>query len=73
MGRSGSAFTGTIKRIVAAKGFGFIEDDDTGTERFFHMSATKGVRFEELREGDQVRYNAQDGVKGPRAEQVERR
>lgn len=59
---------GTIKRITD-KGFGFIEDG-TGKDMFFHSSALDGVRFEELREGQQVSYNVGEGPKGPRAENV---
>ena len=59
---------GTIKRVTD-KGFGFIEDG-SGKDMFFHTSALEGVRFEELREGQQVSYNVGEGPKGPRAENV---
>jgi len=59
---------GTIKRVMD-KGFGFIEDG-TGKDMFFHSSALEDVRFEELREGQQVSYNVGQGPKGPRAENV---
>lgn len=59
---------GTIKRITD-KGFGFIEDG-TGKDMFFHSSALEDVRFDELREGQQVSYNVGQGPKGPRAENV---
>lgn len=59
---------GTIKRVTE-KGFGFIEDG-SGKDMFFHMSALEGVRFEDLREGQQVSYSVGDGPKGPRAENV---
>lgn len=59
---------GTIKRVTD-KGFGFIEDG-TGKDMFFHSSALEDVRFEELREGQQVSYNVGQGPKGPRAENV---
>jgi CspA family cold shock protein len=59
---------GTIKRMTD-KGFGFIEDG-TGKDMFFHSSAVEGVRYEELREGQQVSYNVGQGPKGPRAENV---
>lgn len=59
---------GTIKRITD-KGFGFISD---GTDRdmFFHSSAVEGRSFEQLREGQRVRYEVGQGPKGPRAESV---
>lgn len=59
---------GTIKRLTD-KGFGFI-DDGSGKDMFFHSSAVEGVRYDELREGQQVSYNIGQGPKGPRAENV---
>ena len=58
---------GTIKRL--AKGFGFVAAGD-GTEYFFHQSACNGVQFDELREGQAVTFDAGEGPKGPRAENV---
>jgi CspA family cold shock protein len=60
---------GTLKRLVADKGFGFVQAED-GTEYFFHQSACTGVRFDELREGQAVTFDSGRGVKGPRAENV---
>ncbi|MCH2126766.1 MAG: cold shock domain-containing protein [Pirellulaceae bacterium] len=61
---------GKIKKIIADKGFGFIEGD--GGDIFFHHSALVGVAIESLGEGDQVSYDVGSGPKGPRAENVER-
>ena len=61
--------TGTIKRLVSDKGFGFIATGD-GNEYFFHNSACSGVRFDELREGQNVTFERGQGPKGPRAENV---
>jgi cold shock protein len=63
--------TGTIKRIVSDKGFGFVAAAD-GTEYFFHQSACADVRFDELREGQAVTFDKGQGPKGPRAENVRR-
>jgi len=60
---------GTIKRLTD-KGFGFIAASD-GTEYFFHQSACRGVRFDELREGQPVTFEVGRGPKGPRAENVQ--
>ena len=60
---------GTIKRITD-KGFGFISDGGA-KDMFFHSSAVEGVSFEQLREGQQVRYEVGEGPKGPRAENVQ--
>ena len=64
-----AAQNGTIKRLVSDKGFGFIAASD-GTEYFFHNSACSGVRFAELREGQNVTFEKGQGPKGPRAENV---
>ena len=60
---------GTIKRLVAEKGFGFVLGQD-GREYFFHQSACVGIRFDSLREGQSVTFEAGQGPKGPRAENV---
>jgi len=59
---------GTIKKLTE-KGFGFIDTGD-GKDMFFHMSSLEGVQFEQLYEGQEVSYNAGQGPKGPRAENV---
>jgi CspA family cold shock protein len=63
-----TTMNGTIKRLTD-KGFGFIATGD-GTEYFFHQSACTGTRFNELREGQAVTFEAGQGPKGPRAENV---
>lgn len=60
---------GTIKRIKTEGGFGFILGEDK-KEYFFHRSAVKNARFEELNEGDAVTFEESEGQKGPRAEDV---
>lgn len=65
------AQTGTIKKLVSDKGFGFIKDDKSGTEFFFHRSGVaKGKTFEALREGQAVAFETEDSPKGPRATAV---
>jgi cold shock protein len=64
-----AAVSGTIKRIVSDKGFGFVAADD-GQEYFFHNSAVSGARFDELREGQKVTFEKGQGPKGPRAENL---
>lgn len=69
--------TGTIKRIVTdretgkRRGFGFISAD--GVDYFFHArSLTGAVReFAHVNEGDEVRFRAVAGDKGPVAVSVE--
>lgn len=59
---------GKIKKLTD-KGFGFI---DMGTDKdlFFHSSSLQGIRYDELREGDQVEFTEGRGQKGPCAENV---
>jgi cold shock protein len=59
---------GTIKKLVADKGFGFISGE--GGELFFHHSAVEGSAIEALRVGQSVSYEEGRGPKGPRAEKV---
>ena len=61
--------TGTIKRLVRDRGFGFILGSD-GTELFFHRSALQGEGFETLTEGQAVEFDVEKGDKGPRATNV---
>ena len=60
---------GTVKRTTD-KGFGFIATPD-GNEFFFHHSACKGTRFEDLSPGQAVTFTIGQGPKGPRAENVQ--
>lgn len=59
---------GTIKKLIAEKGFGFIQGERG--ELFFHHSAVQGTTIEALREGQAVEYDEGRGPKGPRAENV---
>ena len=66
--------TGSIKRIVRDKGFGFITPDDGSDDVFFHRSRlAPRVPFEDLREGDQVVFQTRQGEKGPPAFDVKLR
>jgi cold shock protein len=60
---------GTIKKLITDKGFGFISTGGA-KDLFFHSTAVEGVRFEELREGQNVSYTEGRGPKGPCAENV---
>jgi CspA family cold shock protein len=64
-----ASLTGTIKRLVSDKGFGFILAAD-GKEYFFHNSACTQVRYDDLREGQAVTFDVGQGPKGPRGENV---
>lgn len=64
-----ASISGTIKRLVSDKGFGFVQAAD-GMEYFFHQSACADTRFDELREGQTVTFEKGQGPKGPRAENI---
>ncbi len=59
-------FEGTIARIMD-KGFGFIAREGEEKDLFFHASELQNVSFDDLREGDKVSFDIEDGDKGPRA------
>ena len=59
---------GTIKKLIADKGFGFI-DGERG-DLFFHHSAIEGATIETWSIGQEVTYEEGRGPKGPRAENV---
>jgi CspA family cold shock protein len=66
--------TGTIKKIVRDKGFGFIVPDDGSDDVFFHRSRLgPKIQFEDLREGDEVEFQVRPGDKGPQASDVKLR
>jgi CspA family cold shock protein len=47
--------TGTIKKLVSDRGFGFIQEAD-GKDLFFHRTAVTGTTFDALTEGQSVTY-----------------
>jgi CspA family cold shock protein len=61
---------GTIKRLVADKGFGFISPEGGDKDVFFHSTGLQGVEFPSLKEGDVVTFDVVDSDKGPKAENV---
>lgn len=56
---------GKIKKLVADKGFGFIEGERG--DLFFHLSSLENSAFEALEIGQPVTYQEEEGPKGPRA------
>ena len=60
---------GTVKKVIRDRGFGFIKCID-GVEVFFHRTALQNLNFDALKEGENVRFEVQQGDKGPRAVRV---
>ena len=57
--------TGTIKKVIADRGFGFITAEDS-KEYFFH----RGGLDSSLVGGERVEFEIQQSPKGPRAANV---
>lgn len=53
--------TGKVKFYNESKGYGFITNNETGKDIFVHATALNGT---ELREGDEVEYEEEEGRKG---------
>ena len=58
---------GTVKRWLD-RGFGFIAVEGQDDEVFVHHTSLDGIS--ELREGQKVEFEIEDGPKGPRAKNV---
>jgi cold shock protein len=62
--------TGTIKKVVSDRGFGFIAAED-GREYFFHRDGLEpSVNFDQLGGGEKVTFDIEASQKGPRAQRV---
>jgi cold shock protein len=62
--------TGTIKKVVADRGFGFITTADA-KEYFFHRNSLDStLDFDRLSGGEKVEFEIEQSDKGPRAGRV---
>jgi CspA family cold shock protein len=62
--------TGTIKKVIADRGFGFIAAED-GKEYFFHRNGLQSsLDFDRLMGGERVTFEIEASPKGPRANDV---
>jgi cold shock protein len=62
--------TGTIKKLVSDRGFGFIAAED-GKEYFFHRTGLdSSVNFDSLAGGERVSFEIEPSQKGPRANRI---
>jgi cold shock protein len=55
--------SGTIKKLVRDRGFGFIEET-SGQDIFFHASGVQDIPFDDLQEGETVEYEEGGDTKG---------
>lgn len=58
--------TGTVKFYNDEKGFGFIKHDDGSKETFVHVTGL----IDEIKQGDHVEFDLQNGKKGMNAVNV---
>ena len=61
---------GRVKRFDEKKGYGFIEMEGTGQDIFVHYSDVEGEGFKTLSPGDLVEFEAVEGAKGLKAQNV---
>jgi CspA family cold shock protein len=59
---------GTVKFFNTEKGFGFIKHNDSNKETFVNVS---GLKSQNIKEGDIVEFDLQEGRKGMNAVNVE--
>ena len=57
---------GKIKWFNPTKGYGFIEREDKEKDVFVHSSAAQAANLE-LKEGDALTFEVENGEKGPSA------
>ena len=63
--------TGTIKKLVSDRGFGFITADD-GKDYFFHRDGlAQSLDFDRLVGGEKVTFEIELSPKGDRAKNVQ--
>jgi CspA family cold shock protein len=62
--------TGTIKKLVSDRGFGFITGEN-GKDYFFHRDGlTPSLDFDRLIGGEKVQFDVETSPKGDRAKNV---
>ncbi len=58
-----------VGKVFEDRGYGFLETID-GREVYFHENSVVDAKFEDLKQGDSVRYVEKQGQKGPQASTV---
>ncbi len=62
--------TGIVNRFNKIKGYGFINPDQGGNEVFVHFSQIQTPGYKELKEGQRVSYELEQGERGEFASKV---
>ncbi|MDQ2934713.1 MAG: cold shock domain-containing protein [Chloroflexota bacterium] len=63
--------TGTVKKLVSDRGFGFITAED-GKDYFFHRDGLdSSLDFDRLVGGEKVNFDVESSPRGPRAVKVQ--
>jgi len=60
---------GVIARLMD-KGYGFIQQEGSDKDLFFHANELQNADFNDLTEGDKVEFEVAEGQKGPQAVKV---
>jgi len=62
--------TGTVKNVTG-KGFGFISQEDSDKDIFYHENSLEGeLAKRKLRVGDKVTFEVEQTEKGPQAVKI---
>ena len=56
--------SGTVKWFNTQKGYGFIGPDDGSKDVFVHISAVERAGMDNLREGQRLNYELEQGQRG---------
>ncbi len=59
---------GTVKFFNDSKGYGFVTEEETNKEYFVHVSGL----IDEVKEGDEIEFELQEGRKGLNAVNVKK-
>jgi CspA family cold shock protein len=61
---------GTVKWFNEEKGYGFIQQEEGGSDVFVHFRQINMEGHRTLQEGQKVTFEIGEGLKGPQAENV---
>ena len=62
-------YTGLVARLVPEEGFGFIRRAD-GNELYFSFDNLVNTTFDQIKEGDEVKFIEEMAAEGPQAKRV---